>query len=424
MFGVVHRRAAPTSSSSSRSWSSASCLCLLYLWTGLPAPVHRPARAQQRDRVRRDEGAGWPRRCRRRGRGGVVSRRDRARRSRAAPARRRRRREARAWRSRAAARCSRPPPPPRRTRRRRRRRPTPPPPGPAPAAGAADHDGGREGPTAPAHDASCCASEAFRVRGTHDAGRRRPAGPAARSTATASGSAPCARAVRADGTFVRRMPTRRKGRFSVRAVHAATPELGAARGPEGARQRRRGRAAQGASGPLVRLLQRGLAKLRYAVPRNGASTPRTGRAVMAFRKVNGMSRRYDADRARDRAGCSPARARSRPRHPDAGRHVEADISRQVLALIDGGKVVATYHTSTGAPATPTSSAASASTARRRARTPWAWSTRPTSSAATRSTATSTCPRSTPATAACACRSRTPRGSSTGCAIGDRVIVYP
>ena len=29
----------------------------------------------------------------------------------------------------------------------------------------------------------------------------------------------------------------------------------------------------------------------------------------------------------------------KPRHPDAGRHVEADISRQVLALIDGGKVV-------------------------------------------------------------------------------------
>ena len=43
----------------------------------------------------------------------------------------------------------------------------------------------------------------------------------------------------------------------------------------------------------------------------------------------------------------------KPRDPGAGRHVEADISRQVLALIEDGEVVATYHTSTGAPATPT-----------------------------------------------------------------------
>jgi lipoprotein-anchoring transpeptidase ErfK/SrfK len=73
---------------------------------------------------------------------------------------------------------------------------------------------------------------------------------------------------------------------------------------------------------------------------------------MAFRKVNQMPRRYDADRAvieKVLAG----KGAFKPRHPHAGRHVEADISRQVLALIDGGRVVDTYHTSTGAPATPT-----------------------------------------------------------------------
>ena len=36
-----------------------------------------------------------------------------------------------------------------------------------------------------------------------------------------------------------------------------------------------------------------------------------------------------------------------------GRVVLSDLSLQVLALIDKGKVVETYHTSTGAPATPT-----------------------------------------------------------------------
>jgi lipoprotein-anchoring transpeptidase ErfK/SrfK len=158
--------------------------------------------------------------------------------------------------------------------------------------------------------------------------------------------------VAADGSFTRRIPTRRAGRISVRALHVATPLLAEARGPKVKVEVVEPSAAQGARGPLVRLLQRGLQRLRYAVPRNDTFDAATGRAVMAFRKVNGMARRYDADRRvveRVLAG----KGAFKPRHPDAGHHVEADISRQVLALIDDGKVVATYHTSTGAPATPT-----------------------------------------------------------------------
>jgi len=159
-------------------------------------------------------------------------------------------------------------------------------------------------------------------------------------------------AVAPDGSFVRRIPTWRKGGFGVRAVHVATPELGAASGPKVKVRVVEPRLAEGSGGLLVPLLQRGLAKLRYAVSRSGSFDAATGRAVMAFRKVNGMARSLDADRRvveRVLAG----KGAFKPRHPDAGRHVEADISRQVLALIDGGEVVATYHTSTGAPATPT-----------------------------------------------------------------------
>jgi L,D-transpeptidase catalytic domain len=158
--------------------------------------------------------------------------------------------------------------------------------------------------------------------------------------------------VRADGTFARRMPTRRLGKFNVRAVHVATPELGSARGPKLRIDVVAPRAGLGMRGPLVRLLQKGLAKLRYAVPRNDHYDAATGRAVMAFRKVNKMPRRYDADR-RVVEQVLAGKGAFKPRHPRAGRHVEADISRQVLALIDGRRVVATYHTSTGAPATPT-----------------------------------------------------------------------
>ena len=158
--------------------------------------------------------------------------------------------------------------------------------------------------------------------------------------------------VRADGTFSRRMPTRRQGRFSVRALHAATPELGAARGPKVSVEVVEPRAAEGARGPLVKLLQRSLARLHYAVSNSGTFDAATARAVMAFRKVNGMARRYDADR-RVIEKAVAGKGAFKVRHPEAGHHVEADLSRQVLALIDGRKVVATYHSSSGAPATPT-----------------------------------------------------------------------
>jgi lipoprotein-anchoring transpeptidase ErfK/SrfK len=159
-------------------------------------------------------------------------------------------------------------------------------------------------------------------------------------------------AVRPDGTFARRMPAGRKGRISIRALHAATPQLGAARGPKVRVEVVEPHAAEGASGPLVKLLQRSLARLHYAVPTSGTYDAATGRAVMAFRKVNGMPWRYDADRAVI-AKATAGKGAFHVRHPDAGRHVEADISRQVLALIDGKRVVATYHTSSGAPGTPT-----------------------------------------------------------------------
>ena len=41
------------------------------------------------------------------------------------------------------------------------------------------------------------------------------------------------------------------------------------------------------------------------------------------------------------------------RRPDHGRHAEADLTRQVLALIEGGKVRRIYPISSGAPSTPT-----------------------------------------------------------------------
>jgi lipoprotein-anchoring transpeptidase ErfK/SrfK len=232
----------------------------------------------------------------------------------------------------AAAQTPVPPPPP------------PPPPTPAIAMEAAKvHVAG--------HDELALRGQAYRLRGTMT-----PVAAGEKVTLAIHRNGKHVRNVRvpvaADGRFTRKMKPKRAGRYSVRATHVATPALAAARGPKVTVDVVEPRAAQGARGPLVRLLQRGLDRLAYAVPRNDTYDAATGRAVMAFRKVNTMPRRYDADRAVI-AKVLAGKGAFKPRHPDAGRHVEADISRQVLALIDGGKVIDTYHTSTGAPATPT-----------------------------------------------------------------------
>jgi peptidoglycan hydrolase-like protein with peptidoglycan-binding domain len=154
------------------------------------------------------------------------------------------------------------------------------------------------------------------------------------------------------GTFSASLRIGRPGRVTVRAEHAATPALGAgAAAPRRARVLGN-RAGPGARGDIVRLLQRKLAALSYAVPRSGVFDDGTARAVIAYRKVRGFARVPVAD-ARVLHGLLHGAGRFRVRFPRHGKHVEADLSRQVLALIDGNRVHRIYETSSGAPGTPT-----------------------------------------------------------------------
>jgi peptidoglycan hydrolase-like protein with peptidoglycan-binding domain len=156
----------------------------------------------------------------------------------------------------------------------------------------------------------------------------------------------------AQGAFSTALRIGRAGRVTVRAEHAATPALGAgAAAPRRARVLPN-RAGLGARGDIVRLLQRKLAGLSYAVPRSGVFDDGTGRAVVAYRKVRGFARVPFAD-ARVLHGLLRGAGRFRVRFPRHGKHVEADLSRQVLALIVGNRVHRIYPTSSGAPGTPT-----------------------------------------------------------------------
>ena len=74
--------------------------------------------------------------------------------------------------------------------------------------------------------------------------------------------------------------------------------------------------------------------------------------MLAFRKVTGMERTTSASVSVMRA-LARGKGTFKIRHPEHGRHIEGDLSRQVIALIDKGKVQRIYPTSSGAPSTPT-----------------------------------------------------------------------
>ncbi len=154
------------------------------------------------------------------------------------------------------------------------------------------------------------------------------------------------------GRAVFRLKARRSGKFAVRIRHSATAQQKGFRTKRVRLYAGRFRAGVGQTGAKVILLQRGLKRLGFAVPVTGYYDSGTARAVTAFRKTNRLgsdgyaipdvySKVFRGDGA------------FKPRYPKAGRHVEFDWSRQVLALIDNGRAHHVYHASSGKASTPT-----------------------------------------------------------------------
>ncbi|MBJ7473376.1 MAG: L,D-transpeptidase [Solirubrobacteraceae bacterium] len=113
------------------------------------------------------------------------------------------------------------------------------------------------------------------------------------------------------------------------------------------------RVSRGSSKRSIRMMQTALIRRKYVLTGSGTFDGHTQRALVAVRKRLGLSRTVSYDGALA-ARLARGEGGWKVRFPGHGRHVEADISLQVLALIgEGGKVERIYPTSTGAPATPT-----------------------------------------------------------------------
>jgi L,D-transpeptidase-like protein len=155
------------------------------------------------------------------------------------------------------------------------------------------------------------------------------------------------------GQFRISFASRDAGLVQARAAHYATPEQAefTARSP-------RFRfvwpnLGPGSRGQSVRLLQSELNVLHYVVPLSGTFDEGTGRALVAFRKMTGLERvEYAGTGVFDRI--AHGGGGFHVHYPGDGRHVEADLTRQVLAEIErGGHVRALYTMSSGKPSTPT-----------------------------------------------------------------------
>src|SRR5258705_4356812 len=109
-----------------------------------------------------------------------------------------------------------------------------------------------------------------------------------------------------------------------------------------------GGAGPGSRGIGVALLKQGLRALGYPAGSGPFWTDHLGREIMAFRKTNSMARVFTASREVFKMVFA-GRGAFKLVHPNAGKHVEFDWSRQVVALAEGDKVVGTYHASSGKP---------------------------------------------------------------------------
>jgi peptidoglycan hydrolase-like protein with peptidoglycan-binding domain len=159
--------------------------------------------------------------------------------------------------------------------------------------------------------------------------------------------------LQADGRFKLGIKPRVPGRLKIQVSHRATPELGTAVAKPMLVRVVRSTASPSSRGPAVRFLQRILRRKHYAVNVTGSFDADTSRAVLAFRKLTNRARLPVADRDVFK-GLLNGEGAFKVRYRGDGKHVEGDLTHQVLALINpGGKVFRIYPTASGAPGTPT-----------------------------------------------------------------------
>jgi hypothetical protein len=157
------------------------------------------------------------------------------------------------------------------------------------------------------------------------------------------------------GSFESAVVMRKGSRYGVEASYSGA---GGAEPVTGARTTRKSWRVgydlirPGACGPMVRGFRNALNRLALVPGGGRCLRGKTSRAVLAYRKMNGMTRSFRASSDVVQRVFN-GRGRYRVRRPDLGDHAEAPLHRQVLVFAKGRRPYAIFPVSTGKASTPT-----------------------------------------------------------------------
>lgn len=154
------------------------------------------------------------------------------------------------------------------------------------------------------------------------------------------------------GSFRTSIEVRENGKYAVAAKHVATPELGADETVRKSWKVSFPALRQGQCGDVVLGFKKAMRKMGYIANDGRCFGGKTARGVLAYRKVNGMSRSMRAGAGLVKKVYS-GKGGYEVRHPGAGDHLEAPLSKQVLVFTKGDEPYAIYPISSGKSSTPT-----------------------------------------------------------------------
>jgi L,D-transpeptidase-like protein len=154
------------------------------------------------------------------------------------------------------------------------------------------------------------------------------------------------------GVFHSVIVLRKGGKYAASARHVANRKLGGDHTVRKSWKVSYRAIAHGSCGRVVHGFRLALNRLGYVPGGGSCFNGKMGRAVLAFRKVNGMARTERAGKGVVKQVFS-GRGGYRVRYPHAGEHVEASLSKQVIVFSKGDRPFAIYPISSGKPSTPT-----------------------------------------------------------------------
>ncbi|HET9155621.1 MAG TPA: L,D-transpeptidase [Myxococcaceae bacterium] len=154
------------------------------------------------------------------------------------------------------------------------------------------------------------------------------------------------------GVFHSVIVLRKGGKYAASARHVANRKLGGDHTVRKSWKVSYRAISHGSCGRAVHGFRLALNKLGYVPGGGSCFNGKMGRAVLAFRKVNGMARTERAGKGVVRQVFS-GRGGYHVHYPNAGEHVEAPLAKQVIVFSKGSDVFALYPISSGKPSTPT-----------------------------------------------------------------------